>query len=295
MAFHEERAMIRPEIQTRKAMSRKSSKFLSNWTRKRSIRDCFWPLSMRRIRVGPKRNRPCAMPFPPIPKHRRSPGSCRDFFRQGKQADAEEVFRQAAHDLADDPRGVMILADYYVRSGQADKARAEFASLAAQHPKNLEVQENYVRSLLQVNDNATARRIVAELMKKNSRNPQVQALNGILLLNEGKPGDAANGLQNAAKDYPNDAFIQLSLGRAQLAKGDRQAAEAAFRRALELAPNRLDAAQELARIAGQRGDLNLLADVADKAIAAAPRAPEGMSGGLPSKLPITNRTKLKPI
>jgi tetratricopeptide (TPR) repeat protein len=197
------------------------------------------------------------------------------FLRQGKQADAEAVLRQAAHDLADDPKGVMILADYYVRSGQPDKARAEFASLAAQHPKNLEVQENYVRSLLQVNDNATARRIVAELMKKNSRNPQVQALNGILLLNEGKPGDAAYGLQNAAKDYPNDAFIQLSLGRAQVAKGDRQAAEAAFLRALDLAPNRLDAAQELARIAGQRGDLNLLGDVAGKAIAAAPRAPEG--------------------
>jgi tetratricopeptide (TPR) repeat protein len=112
-------------------------------------------------------------------------------------------------------------------------------------------------------------------MKKNSRNPQVQALNGILLLNEGKPGDAANGLQTAAKDNPNDAFIQLWLGRAQLAKGDQQAAEAAFRRALEHAPNRLDAAQELARIAGQRGDLNLLADVAGKAIAAVPRAPEG--------------------
>lgn len=195
--------------------------------------------------------------------------------RQRKQAEAETVLRQAAHDLADDPKGVMILADYYVRSGQAEKVRAEFASLAAQHPKNLEVQENYVRSLLQVNDNATARRVVSELMKKNSRNPQVQALNGILLLNEGKPGDAVNGLQNAAKDYPNDAFIQLSLGRAQLAKGDRQAAEAAFLRAFDLAPYRLDAAQELARIAGQRGDLNLLADVAGKVIAAAPRAPEG--------------------
>jgi tetratricopeptide (TPR) repeat protein len=197
------------------------------------------------------------------------------YLRQGKQADAEAVLRQAAHDLADDPKGVMILAAYYVRTGQGDKARSEFASLAAQHPKNLEVQENYVRSLLQMNDNVTARPIVAELMKKNSRNPQVQALNGILLLNEGKPGEAVSGLQNAAKDNPTDPFIQLSLGRAQLAKGDQLAAEAAFRRTLELAPNRLDAAEELARIAGQRGDLNLLADVADKAIAAAPRAPEG--------------------
>ena len=42
-----------------------------------------------------------------------------------------------------------------------------------------------------------------------------------------------------------------------------------------LNPSRLDAEEELARIAGQRGDMDLLADVADKTIAAAPRFPGG--------------------
>ena len=49
----------------------------------------------------------------------------------------------------------------------------------------------------------------------------------------------------------------------------------AFARRQALNPSRLDAEEELARIARQRGDMNLLADVADKTIAAAPRFPGG--------------------
>ena len=49
--------------------------------------------------------------------------------KEGDQARAEEVLRQASKDLADDPQGVRILADYYVSSGQMDKAKAEYSSL----------------------------------------------------------------------------------------------------------------------------------------------------------------------
>ena len=195
--------------------------------------------------------------------------------RQGNQAGAEEALRQASRDLADDPNGVLILADYFVRSGQADKAKTEFAALAAKYPKNLNVQVGYVRALFQVKDYSTAHPVVSDLIKKNPKNPQVLALNGIMLLNEGKTNDAVNALQSAAKDYPKDAFIQFWLGRAQLAKGDLSSAEASFRRTADLVPSKLDAQVELAQIAGQRGDMKLLSEVADKTIAAAPRSPAG--------------------
>ena len=76
--------------------------------------------------------------------------------RQGDQARAEQVLRQASKDLADNPQGVRLLADYYTGTGQIDKARAEFASLAKKYPKNVSVQEGYVRILLQVKDFAAA-------------------------------------------------------------------------------------------------------------------------------------------
>ena len=100
-------------------------------------------------------------------------------------------------------------------------------------------------------------------------------MNGIVLLNSGKASDAVNALQNAVKDFPKDAFLQYWLGRAALAKGDIDLAETSLRQAASLNPSRLDAEEELAQIARQRGDMDLLADVADKTIAAAPRFPGG--------------------
>jgi tetratricopeptide (TPR) repeat protein len=191
--------------------------------------------------------------------------------KQGDQARAEEVLRQASKDLADNPQGVRMLADYYLGSGQMDKAKAEFASLAAKYPKNLSVQKGYIRVLLQVKDFATAQTVVSALMKNNSKDPEVAALNGIVLLNDGKASDAVNALQEGAKNYPKDGFIQFWLGKAAQAKGDNALAEKSFRQAADLNPSRLDAEEQLARIAVLRGDMQLLADVADKTIAAAPR------------------------
>jgi tetratricopeptide (TPR) repeat protein len=195
--------------------------------------------------------------------------------KEGDQHRAEEVLRQASKDLAGDSRGVRVLADYYAGSGQLDKARAEFAGLAQKYPKNVSVKEGYVRALLQVKDYAAAQTVVNDLMKNNGKDPQVAVLNGIVLLNNGKTNEAVNALQTAVNNDPKDAFIQFWLGRAALAKGDTGLAEKSFQQAMQLNPRDLEAREELARIAGQRGDMSMLADVAEKTIAAAPRFPGG--------------------
>jgi tetratricopeptide (TPR) repeat protein len=195
--------------------------------------------------------------------------------REGDQRRAEEVLRQASKDLSDNSRGVRLLADYYAGTGQLDRARAEFAALAQKYPKNVSVKEGYVRVLLDVKDYGTAQAVVNDLMKKNSKDPQVAVLNGIVLLNSGKANDAVNALQSAANDAPKDAFIQRWLGKAALAKGDTGLAEKCFQQAVQLNQRDLEAWEELARIASLRGDMSMLADVAEKTIALAPR----FSGG----------------
>jgi tetratricopeptide (TPR) repeat protein len=195
--------------------------------------------------------------------------------KEGDQARAEEVLRQASKDFPNDPVGVVILADYYMNSGQLDKARAEYSSLAAKYPKNIYVLKGYVRALLEVKDYAAAQNVVAGLVKAHPKDPEVAGLNGIVLLNSGKANDAVGALQNAVKDSPKDAFLQYWLGRAALAKGDISLAETSLRQAASLNPSRVDAVEVLAQIARQRGDMDLLADVADKTIAATPRFPGG--------------------
>jgi tetratricopeptide (TPR) repeat protein len=195
--------------------------------------------------------------------------------KEGDQARAEEVLRQAQKDFPNDPEGVRILADYYVNTGQLDKAKTEYSSLAAKYPKNIYVLKGYVRVLLEVKDYGTSQTVVAGMLKAYPKDPEIAGLNGIVLLNSGKPSDAVNALQNAVKDSPKDAFLQYWLGRAALAKGDIDLAETSLRQAASLNPSRVDAEEELAQIARQRGDMDLLADVADKTITAVPRFPGG--------------------
>jgi tetratricopeptide (TPR) repeat protein len=197
-------------------------------------------------------------------------GLARVYLGQGNQHMAEEVLRQASQNLADNPEGARLLADYFASSGQMDKAKVEFSSLAAKYPKSVSVQKGYIRILLQVKDYATARTVVASLMKISSKDPETVALNGIVLLNDGKANDAVNALQEGVKNFPQDAFIQYWLGKSSQATNNNALAEKSFRRVVELNPSSLDGLQELARIAGQRGDMSLLADVAQKAIVAAP-------------------------
>lgn len=191
--------------------------------------------------------------------------------QEGDQARAETVLRQAAHDLAANPQGVRVLADYYTSTGQLDKAKAEFAGLAAKYPSNLELQKAYARALIQADDYTTVSAVVAKLLKNSPKDPEVIALNGIVLIHEGKASDAVNALAQATKDSPKDAFLQYWLGRAALAAGNNDQAEQSFMAAEKLAPAMLPAAEELASLAAMRGDMSLLDDVAEKTIAAAPK------------------------
>ncbi len=191
--------------------------------------------------------------------------------QMGDQARAEQVLRQASRDFADNPQGVRLLADYYVSTGQFDKAKAEFATIAAQHPKDESLQKAYARALIEDGDVTTARTVVASMMKKHGKDPQVIALNGIVLIDQGKAGEAVSALQLAVKDSPKDPFLQYWLGRAALANGDNNLAETSFLEVQKLNPSMLGAEEELAGIAGALGDMTLLADVADKTIAVAPR------------------------
>ena len=196
-------------------------------------------------------------------------------FKQGDSNRAEKVLRQVSSDFADNPLGVRILADYYLESRQLDKAVAELSRLSAKYPQNSSVQKGYIRALLLVGDYSTAQAVISKLMKTGLGDPEVAALNGIVLLNNESPSDAEETLQQSARNFPNDPFIRYWLGKAELAVGKNALAEASFRLAVDLNPSALDAHKELARIAVKRGDMSLLSDVAARTIAAVPHLPDG--------------------
>lgn len=192
------------------------------------------------------------------------------YLAEGNTAQAESVLRQASRDLASDPQGVRVLADYYTSTGQFDKAKNEFASLVARYPKSLDLQKGYLRSLIQVHDYGTAKSVADQLLKQDSKDPEIAALNGIVLLNEGNAGDAVNALQSGARDFPQDPFIQYWLGVAALRNGNPSLAQRSFQTVASLKPQAADALDQLAQMAQRQGDMSMLSSVAQKAITAMP-------------------------
>ena len=193
------------------------------------------------------------------------------FLAQGNQNRAEEILRQTSKDLADNPQGIVALANYYAATNQTEKTKQEYARLVAQNPSNVPLKKGYIRALLQTNDIGTAQNLINELLKKKTKDPEITAMNRIVLLHGGKTDDAVNALQSGVRDYPDNAFLQYWLGKAALAKGDQALAQRSFSQATKLNHNMVEAEAELAQIAAQRGDFKSLSEIADKTIADNPR------------------------
>lgn len=192
------------------------------------------------------------------------------YFQEGNDTAAEQVLRQASEDFASDPDGVQMLADYYNTTGQFQRAKDEYKRLMGKLPSNMAVQEGYIRALLNTNDIATARSVISELLKKHGKDPNVVALNAILLIQDGKTNEAVSDLQAAVRDTPDDAFLQFWLGKAQLANGDPDGAERSFLESSRLDPNNVDTQNVLAELGVERGDSSLVASEADHMISTAP-------------------------
>ena len=195
--------------------------------------------------------------------------------KEGDWARAEQVLRQASKDFGDNPQGARILADYFADTEQLGYAKSEYESLVAKYPRNTSILKGYIRVLLQDNDYSTARTLLAKLSKSSTKDPELVALNAVLLLSDGNGNDAVNALQDSARALPRDAFIQYWLGKAAQASGDTSLAELSFRQSANINPSGRKAHQEMARIASQRGDTSLLHEVAEDTIASLPRFPDG--------------------
>jgi len=110
--------------------------------------------------------------------------------------------------------------------------------------------------------------LVAGLMKDNGKDPQVAALNGIVLLNNDHPGDAVIALEGAASNARRRIHFNSGWAGPHWQRRQQSGREE-FSPGAQLNPPGLEALSQLAIIAARRGHEH--ADrSADKTIAAAP-------------------------
>ena len=99
------------------------------------------------------------------------------------------------------------------------RPRRSSQALPRSIPRILLCRRDTFAFFFEVKDYATAQTVVAGLMKNSSKDPEVAALNGIVLLNDGKASDAVNALQNARQGLPEGCLHPVLAGQGGAGQG----------------------------------------------------------------------------
>jgi tetratricopeptide (TPR) repeat protein len=197
------------------------------------------------------------------------------YLSQNRKADAEQVIYQAKNDLSDQPNMYRVLGDYYVGTGELDKAAVEFAALSKQRPKDLNIREDFIELLLRQNKVDEADRLNDVILSANPKDSGAQMLRGRILNLRGQFKPAIDVLQAALKDAPEHAGGHYQLGVALSNTGNNVRAEEEWREAVKIEPRLTDAQLALAQVALTRNDRDSLKEAAEAIVSALPSDPRG--------------------
>ena len=199
------------------------------------------------------------------------------YIAEGKKLEAEEFLKQVKHDFPNNSIGYRMLGDFYFTNGDLPKATAEYASLFSDHPKDLEVEKNYIQLLILANRFDEARKLNAEILKNNANDDKGLLYAGELQIHDGHTGDAIATLQKLSQNDPANAAAHDELGVAFQQLGDEESAEREWREAVRLRPDLADAQRGLALLAMRQGDMSTLEQASTQLINLQPAVPEGYS------------------
>jgi tetratricopeptide (TPR) repeat protein len=195
--------------------------------------------------------------------------------QESKKDEAESVLRQTKKDLSDNPEGYRMLGDFYFGTGDLDKAATEYTSLYSDHPKDLRVKKNYVQILILKNRLDEATKLNNEILKANAHDVDALVYKAQLQLRQNDPAGAADSLQSALRNDPDNAVAHYQLGNAFAQQHDENRAESEWREAVHIRPDLTDAQRALAGLELRRGDVDAVLQTAQQIIVAQPYSPDG--------------------
>lgn len=199
----------------------------------------------------------------------------RVYLAEGKREIAENLLIQAKRNFTDNSAGYRLLGDFYLGTGDLEKATTEYRSLYENHPKDLQVKKNYADLLLHTNRFDDARKIDAEILKADPNDSDGLIYRGQLQLRDGDANGAITLFQTVLKNDPKNALAHYHLGVAFQKSGNLESAESELRDAIELRPDLVDAQRELAILSMRRGDMTTLNRTSSQIINLLPSSPDG--------------------
>jgi tetratricopeptide (TPR) repeat protein len=194
---------------------------------------------------------------------------------EGKKADAEEFLKQVKHDFSDNALGYRMLGDFYFTTGDLEKATVEYRTLYREHPKDIQVEKNYVQLLILKDRFDEARELDDEILSSDPNDNEALVCRSQIQIHDGHAKDAADTLQAVIKNDPENGLAHYRLGVAFEKWGDLDRAESEWKNALRLRPDLVEALEALARLAMRKGDMSALEQTTTQIIGLRPTSAEG--------------------
>jgi tetratricopeptide (TPR) repeat protein len=169
-------------------------------------------------------------------------------------ADAERVSRDLKAVAPDSPAAYQALGQFYLLTGQADKAVAEFRAVSTAKPKDIKVRKTLIGILLDRGRVAEAATLNQALLKASPGDPDGLLSDSRILISQGKFQQAQTEIEKVLKTDTQSASGYYFLGVAQNGLAFDKQAKASWARALELNPRMTIARIALADAAANHGD-----------------------------------------
>jgi len=170
-----------------------------------------------------------------------------------------------------------MLGDFYLATGNLDKASAEYTALYQEHPKDIQVKKNYVQLLIQNKRFDEARQLNDEILKASPKDAEALLCGAQLQIAAGDTNGATVALQTVIRSEPNNAAAHYQLGVAFQKSGDMENAKVEWLNAVRIRPDLLEAQRSLALLAMRQGDMGALESAAAQLIRLQPVSLEGYS------------------
>ena len=118
----------------------------------------------------------------------------------------------------------LLLSDFYLQSGEQDKARAIYKKVLANDPKNIQALGSYGLMELQRGHKEKAESLYRQALGVSPDNPNFETGLGEALLAEGQIDAAKNAFKKSLESNPKQIRPLLELGRLEVLSGDAHGA-----------------------------------------------------------------------
>ena len=185
------------------------------------------------------------------------------YITEGKKAEAEAFLKQVKTKFPDNSTGYRMLGDFYFATGDLDHATTEYAAVYRDHPKDTQVEKNYIQLLILKNRLDEAAKLNDAILASNGNDNEALLYRGQIQIRNGHPSDAAQTLQNVIKNDPASGVAHYHLGLALDQLGNSERAIEEWRDAVRLRPDLIEAQRTLATAAIPRqGNMDTLEQTA---------------------------------